>query len=160
MAPLNLPKRSANAGLFLIFLVLSVVAYSVTGSFPSPLLPGYPGSAIFPRIILAAMAVICIFGLLRVFFAPRRATDGESIVISVVPFLLIAAALLIFALLLAFVGTEVAILVLISVPLWLRTRNILVSGLAGLASVAVVYLLFAQALSVHLPLQFLPRFLF
>lgn len=160
MDTVKVPKRWANFGLFGVFAVLAAVAYSFTSTFPSPLLPGYPGSAMFPRLVLIAMGVISVSGLLRTLFDRGGATDLDGVELPVVAFAWVVGVLLAFALLMYLFGTEVAIFCLIGGGIWVRTRKILLSTLAGSVSVIVVYLIFVQALSVHLPLLFLPRYLF
>lgn len=162
MTSVAIPRRWANLVLFLSFLVLAIAAYGCTATFPSPLLPGYPGSAMFPRLILVVMACISTFGAIRCFVSKRGGVSKSerTFEFPMLPILGIVAALLGFALFMRFLGSEAAIFVFIAGALWLRTRRPLVSAAAGALSVVVVYALFVQALSVHLPLQFLPRYLF
>lgn len=159
MYSIRLTRRQADLILFVVFFVFALGAFQVTDSFPSPLLPGYPGSAMFPRIVLVTMAVIAIFGILRgVFTGGARAPRGR-IEIPVTPFVASIAFLCAFAALLTLLGMEVAVFAAIFGALYYRTRNLLFSIGFGLGAVVVVYLLFVQALSVHLPLLFLPRYL-
>lgn len=158
MKSIEVPRRRADIILYTGFLILTLIAYSVTGSFPSPLLAGYPGSAMFPRLVLIVMGIICAFGLARVLLTPAR-VSAAPLKFEIGGYLLIVASLIGFALLLTFVGMEVAVFVFIAGGIFVRTRRALVSAGAGLAAVAVVYVLFVQALSVHLPLTVLPRYL-
>lgn len=154
----EIPRRRADIFLYAAFLFLTLVAYSVTGSFPSPLLAGYPGSAMFPRLVLIVMGIISVFGLLRVLIRPKRANE-KPLQFEFGGYILIVCSLIGFALLLTFVGMEVAVFVFIAGGVFVRSRRVLLSAGAGLAAVAVVYFLFVQALSVHLPLTVLPRYL-
>mgnify|MGYP001179523149 FL=1 len=153
---LTLSKRSVDLALFTLFLVLAVGAFLLTFDFPRPLLPGYPGSAMFPRLVLATMGVLAALGLLRCLVGGR--TDGE-VRLPVRAFGLSLAALLAFAALMAVAGMEIAIFLFVATSLWLRSRRVAVAAAAGVAGVAVAYLLFVQVLSVHLPLVILPRYL-
>ena len=54
---------------------------------------------------------------------------------------------------------EVAVFAFIAGGVYVRSRRVLLAAGAGLVSVVIVYVLFVQALSVHLPLTFLPRYL-
>ncbi len=159
MLTLKVPRRLADLLLYALFLVLSVAAFSVTHTFPSPLLPGYPGSAMFPRLVLIAMGIICAFGLVRVLLQKEKDAHAAPIELPVGSYLAIVACLVAFAAMLGALGMEVAVFVFIAGLLMFRTRKPLLSAGAGLASVIVTYLLFVQALSVHLPLTFLPRYL-
>lgn len=158
MTTISVPRRHADFFLYAIFLALTVAGYSVTGSFPSPLLPGYPGSAMFPRLVLIVMGVICVFGLLRTLLRPAGVAEAP-VQLEIGGYLLIVLSLIGFALLLTFVGMEVAVFTFIAGGVFVRTRKPLRSAGAGLAAVAVVYVLFVQALSVHLPLAVLPRYI-
>ena len=158
MKSIEIPRRRADIYLYSVFLVLTLVAYSVTGSFPSPLLAGYPGSAMFPRLVLIVMGVICAFGLVRVLISPVRTSD-KPLRFEFGGYFLIVCSLVVFALLLTYVGMEVAVFVFIAGGVFVRSRRVLPAVFAGLITVVVVYALFVQALSVHLPLTFLPRYL-
>ena len=158
MKSIEIPRRRADIFLYAFFLLLALVGYSVTGSFPSPLLAGYPGSAMFPRLVLIVMGIICTFGLIRVLMTPARVA-AAPLQIEIGGYLLTVASLVGFALMLVFLGMEVAVFVFIAGCIFVRTRRVLLATGAGVAAVAVVYVLFVQALSVHLPLTFLPRYL-
>lgn len=158
MKSIEFSRKRADIFLYAFFLLLTLVAYSVTGNFPSPLLAGYPGSAMFPRLVLIVMGIICLFGLIRVLMAPARVAD-VPLQLEIGGYLLIVASLIGFALALNFIGMEVAVFGFIAGGIFVRTRRAFMSAGAGIASVVLVYALFVQALSVHLPLAILPRYL-
>lgn len=160
MNPITISRRAANIGLFAFFLIFAIAAYSVTASFPSPLLPGYPGSAMFPRLVLVTMGLVCVVGLGRAITASAGATEQGFISIPIGPVSGVILYLLAFAALLYFLGTEIAVFAAVAGCLWARWRKPLIAMLAGIAAVLVVYFVFVQALSVHLPLLFLPRYMF
>lgn len=144
--------------LFTAFLLLAVLAFALTFSFPRPLLPGYPGSAMFPQLVLGTMGAMALLGIVRT--VARRADLSPQIVnVPLFPFALAILSLCVVAALLEVAGMEIAVFMFVAGALWLRTRKIGVPALAGVLSVIVVYALFVQALSVHLPLLFLPRYL-
>ncbi len=159
MFTVTLYRRWLNFGVFGFFLVLSLLAYSVTGSFPSPLLPGYPGAAMFPRLTLIAMGTISAFGMLKVFLSGGGANAQGEITLPLGKFLAVVGLLVAFTLCLSQIGLEISVFALIAGSLWFRSRKVVVPVVAGLISVGVVYLIFVQALSVGLPLLFLPRYL-
>ena len=159
MFSITLTRRRADLILFTVFLVFAVGAYQVTSTFPSPLLPGYPGSAMFPRIVLVTMGVIAAFGVLRSVLSGAKKAPRGTVSIPVTPFVASIAYLCAFAALLTLLGMEVAVFAAIAGGLYYRTRSLVFSACFGLGAVFVVYLLFVQALSVHLPLLVLPRYL-
>ena len=155
---MTLSKRRVDLGLFLTLLAFAVAAFSVTATFPSPLLPGYPGSAMFPRLVLATMGILAAFGVLRALFTGSDRYAGKVTTVPVLPFAAILAVLVVFVALMAVAGMEVAIFAFVAAGYWYRTRRPLAALLAGIATVAVVYVLFVQELSVQLPLTVLPRY--
>ena len=114
----------------------------------------------FPRLVLIVIGFISIFGILRAIFAGQSATETGTLVLPLVPFFSIVAVLCIFVILFTTLGSEIAIFSLIGGGVWYRSRRIGLAILIGLVSVFVFYIVFAQALSVRLPLMFLPRYLF
>ena len=154
-----LKQRLASAGLYGVFLLLAIAAFSVTAGFPSPLLAGYPGSAMFPRIVLIAMGLVCVWGLTSVLLTPRGAIGKDIIEIPLTGFVAVMAMLAAFTFLLSFAGMEIAVLVTIGVTIWIRTRDMAIAATSAIGATIVVYVVFVQLLSVHLPLQFLPRYL-
>ncbi len=154
-----LTQRQASAGVYGFFLLFSIAAYSVTAGFPSPLIPGYPGSAMFPRLVLITMGVICLWGVATVLLTGRGAIGAKSVEIPIQAFVLIMAMFAAFAVMLNVAGMEVAIFVMIGAAIWIRTRSLLIAGVSGVSAIAVIYIVFVQLLSVPLPLLFLPRYL-
>lgn len=159
MKNLTLTERRASAILYAVLLVVAIAAFSVTSTFPSPLLPGYPGSAMFPRLVLIAMGLICLLGLISLFRSRKSGLPDREIGIPVGSFAVIMTAISLFAVLLTVLGMEPAVLAFVGGSIWYRTRSLTISAVSGVGSVIVVYFLFVQALSVHLPLLFLPRYL-
>jgi hypothetical protein len=143
--------------LFGVLLAISVAGYAMTASFPSPLLPGYPGSAMFPRIALVSLGVFSAFGLARALLA--RGTGGPPLRFELAGWAAVVASLAAFAVVIRLLGTEIAAFGFVAGCLWFRRRDVVVPVVSGLLSVAFVYLVFVQLLSVHLPLLFLPRYL-
>jgi hypothetical protein len=160
MGSVVIPRRGAEIGLYGLFLAVAVVAFAYTATFPAPLLRGYPGSAMFPRLVLAAMGAICALGIARAALLALggAAPAGAPIRLPLAPFAAVIAAVAVFVVLLAAAGMEIAVFALIGGGLWFRTRRPVVAAVAGVLAVGVVYLVFAQALSVHLPLTMLPRY--
>lgn len=160
MRPVEISRRHAEIGLYGLFLAIAVVAFVHTASFPAPLLRGYPGAAMFPRLVLAAMAGFCILGLVRALALAigAGAAPRASLRLHLGPFLGVAAAIAAFVVLLTAAGMEIAVFALVAGGLWFRARRPIVAAIAGVAAVGVVYVLFVQTLSVHLPLTVLPRY--
>jgi len=149
------------------FALLASWVFVLTASFPQPLLPGYPGSAMFPRFAVGLMGFFSLFGLVREVYRlvretgqnePAPAEDAAGPV-SASSFAIVVAILIGFVVVTELAGMEVGVFVFTSVSLYMVTRKALISALGGISSVVVVYFLFVQALSVFMPLAFLPRYL-
>lgn len=155
----HIPRRRAEIGLYALALALAVAAFLHTASFPAPLLRGYPGAAMFPRLVIGGMAAFSVLGLGRALaLAASGAAEGPPLRFPAGPFAVALLALGMFALLMSSAGMELAVFALIAGGLWFRTRRFVAPAMAGLGAIVVVYLLFVQALSVHLPLTILPRY--
>ena len=153
----TIKRRHADIGLFGLFLALAILAFRHTGSFPDPLLRGYPGSAMFPRLVLAAMALFCALGIARRLLAPDIAARPISLPVGGLARAVAVAAG--FVLLFAAVGVEVASFIAAAGAIWLQSRRLGLALGVGVFTVIVVYAIFVQLLGVHLPLAFLPRYL-
>lgn len=164
------PKAVQNIVLYGLFALFAGWIYSLTAGFPRPLLPGYPGSAMFPRLAVALMALFSLLGLVREVIGLRRAQasaaapaandegdagDPTRLVDVVAVFAILAG----FVAVTEYLGMEVGVFAFTALMIYLVTRKPVAALLAGVVSVAVVYLLFVQALSVFMPLTFLPRYI-
>lgn len=156
MQPITLTRRQSDLIVFGFFLAVTIVCAGFTFSFPSPLLPGYPGSAMFPRIVLCAMGILSLFGLVRSLLLPRDG-PGLKVMVPAGPLLLSVAGLSAFVLTLALAGMEPAVFGFIAVASFFRSRRLVPALISGLAATLVVYVIFVEALSVRLPLLVLPR---
>jgi hypothetical protein len=166
-----------NIALYGAFAALAVSVYHLTATFPRPLLPGYPGSAMFPRFIVTLMGIFALWGMLGEAYkllraapssgapvaakilADGQAGEGDDPPVTFGSFVLVICALAAFVGLTEWAGMEVGIGVFTSAMIYFVTRSAMWSLISGVCSVLVVYFLFVQGLSVFLPLTFLPRYL-
>ncbi|MCK0209724.1 tripartite tricarboxylate transporter TctB family protein [Starkeya koreensis] len=155
-----------NLILYGLFALFAAWVFSLTADFPQPLLPGYPGSAMFPRFAVVLMGVLSLIGIarevLRLFSARAGAVpvpaEGEpDASLNVRDVVLSCLALAAFAVALEYLGMEVAVFGFCAAMTYVATRHVVASLVSGVGSVAVVYIVFVQGLSVFLPLTFLPR---
>lgn len=165
-----------NLVLYGLFAVFALWVFSLTADFPQPLLPGYPGSAMFPRFAVVLMAALSLIGIVREVVrlvaahgeaAPAPAAVGDAPVddeplsdMNLRDVVLSCLALAAFAATLEYLGMEVAVFGFCAGMTYVATRRATVSLVSGAASVAVVYVVFVQGLSVFMPLTFLPRHIF
>jgi hypothetical protein len=167
MTDITFRKAKADRALFVLLLVLAALAFAWTFTFPPPMMKGYPGAALFPQLILGALAMFCLSGLWRNFRTSRAIAQGEpapggfdaEIKLPVSALGLTVITLAAFVAVLQFVGMEPAVFFYLGGMLYLRTRRPLLALLCALFGTIGVYLIFVEALDVHLPLTFLPRYL-
>jgi putative tricarboxylic transport membrane protein len=138
-----------------------------TRSFAPSLLPGYPGDAFFPRIILA-FVLLCAAAVIGYTLASRRGarTAGATadVAIDVRSLALVAAFVGGYAVLLMKIGFEIATFLFLCGLLGRRIEGggvrawAMAAGIAAV-SVAVLYGCFVLLLGVDMPLLFLPKYL-
>ena len=165
-------KKAATRNLVLYgaFAAFAAWVYSLTGDFPQPLLPDYPGSAMFPRFAVVLMGLLSVVGIgwevLRLVRAPSEGgearaaavDDEEPMTLATLRGVALSAlALAAFVVALEYLGMEIAIFAFCGAMTYVATRRPAMALLSGLCSVAAVYIIFVQGLSVFMPLTFLPR---
>jgi len=149
-------------------MLFALLALYVTVSFDPPVLPGFPGAAFFPRLVLVALLLFGAMLALRAWRGRRRrlasAGNGRVDVDDLVdfrPWPVVLGCGAAFGAIAAMqvAGFEIAGTLFIGAALAIRTRRWLLSALVGALSAVVMYAVFVLALQVHLPLLFLPRYL-
>jgi len=147
-------------------MLFALLALYVTVSFDPPVLPGFPGAAFFPRLVLVALLLFGAMLAFRAWRGRRRASAGNSRVdvddqVDFRPWPVVLGCGAAFGAIAAMqvAGFEIAGTLFIGAALAIRTRRWLLSALVGALSAAVMYAVFVLALQVHLPLLFLPRYL-
>jgi hypothetical protein len=166
MTDITFRKAKADRILFTLFLVLAVAAFAWTFTFPKPAMRGQPGAGLFPQLILVAMALFCISGLWRNIKMSRAVAKGAAAPVGFDDEIRLRAGALtttvvglgLFIALLQFAGMEPAVFLYLGVTLYMRTRRALLALTCAALGTAGVYFIFMQALGVHLPLMFLPRY--
>jgi hypothetical protein len=167
MRPLVFDRLRSDRAIAIGVMLFAAVALYVTASFDPPVLPGFPGAAFFPRLVLVALfsfgAVLLVRAWrLRNGSVPEtqaRADDRRPVDFDIGPVALGCAAALGAIALMQLAGFEIAGTLFIGAALVIRTRRWIFSALIGAFGTAVMYAVFVLALQVHLPLLFLPRYL-
>jgi len=165
---LELPKKAAlltATSLILLGLVgLFVDSFNMSPS----ILPGYPGDAFFPRLVLGFSVTFALIILARGFFLPQEAAAvGDEAPTFDVHWLELATVFVlsvIYVLILEPIGFEVAttllMLCLVGPRLLMPPLKALAIGAAaGVGTMLFLYVCFVPLLKVFLPLKFLPRYL-
>jgi hypothetical protein len=166
---LTVPARAALAGTTgLILLGLVLLSVETTNMTP-PLLPGHPGDAFFPRLVLGFSLIFAGLVMVRALLS-RDATalgyDSPSVSVHWLEFASVVVLVLLYAELFEPVGFEITTLVFMMVLLVPRLRvqatptQAVLQGLAlSVSAVLVLYASFALFLKIPLPLKFLPLYL-
>lgn len=159
-------------------LALAFTLFLHTFSFAPPMLPGYPGDDLFPRLILG-LVVLCGIPLFARRLIERRARrgaagDDETFDIDVSGFLMTAAIVFAFPFLLPYIGFEISTVAFLTILFTTRlhgpvsaevvTPAIIGAALLKSAAISVVamlalYSVFVILLKVSMPVMFLPKFI-
>ncbi|MDH3699905.1 MAG: tripartite tricarboxylate transporter TctB family protein [Alphaproteobacteria bacterium] len=139
-----------------------------TGTFSESVLPGYPGDAFFPRLILIFSLIWVAVLLLRLF---RRAADTEpttglpkTVAVELIPFAVVAGCVLAYIFLLPILGFELCTFLFLFGLLFTRWRDpirqrvIRVAALS-LSTTLFFYVVFILLLNVSFPVRILPRYI-
>lgn len=166
MTPLHISQRSGDIAGALIFMAISVGAFLVTLDFLPPVLPGDPGAAFFPRLIVG---VIFLFGLILLIRRLRSGRPREDdpdgsmntgAVIDLASFGVTTLSVLALIAGMATVGFEPAAFGFLFILLGWRTGRWVWAGITSVIAVALMYLTFVALLKVHLPMLFLPKYIY
>jgi hypothetical protein len=166
---LRVPMKGAllaTAGLMLLGLVfLYVETYNMLPSH----LPGYPGDAFYPRLVLGFSVLWAVIILVRGIFLPQKAAavgyEAPYFSLHWLEFVCVIGLVLLYAFLLEGVGFEiatVALLMVLLVPRLLagpavKPARAVLQGLAlSMAAMLILYAGLGPALKIGLPLKFLP----
>jgi len=162
-------KPAVMVATFLILACLLFMLYETTNMMP-PILPGYPGDAFFPRLVLIYALICAGFILVRGLLLPRGepliAGEAATFSINWLEFATVCVLVIAYGTLLKPVGFEITTFVLLMVLLTPRIRAggysvgrslIYALGLA-LPTTLICYVSFGLILRIPLPLLFLPRY--
>lgn len=149
-----------------VIIAAGAALYWNTLSFFPSLLPGYPGDAFFPQLVLGFLFICCSAFLLG--HALRRlkwrtaATSADTVELPLWRFLSVIAVVCAYVYLLPVAGFELSTFAFVLVTMTTRLRgSAAVQAVKGLALAFVTTLLcyaaFVMALNVSLPLKILPR---
>ncbi|WP_034490775.1 tripartite tricarboxylate transporter TctB family protein [Afifella pfennigii] len=170
---LQLPKRGALLATTVLIMLGLAILYINTYEMAPSLLPGYPGDAFFPRLVLGFTAICGLIilggGLLR---AAQRGDEDDTqpaqadrLTIDWLETAIIAALVIAYMQLLRPIGFEITTTVFLGALLARRLfmpwpRALLLATLIGAATTLVLYLVFGLGLKVAIPLLFLPLYLY
>ena len=162
----TIPMRAAVlivTGLILLGLIfLYVETYNMVPS----ILPGYPGDAFFPRMVLVfciLWAVIILLRGLLVSGGTARGGEDPTLSLNLLEILVVSVLVLLFAKLLPIVGFEILTVVFMMVLLVPRCyvtdtmqQAVKKSLMLSVGVMLILYLAFGPLLKIALPLAFLP----
>ena len=166
---LMIPERPALTVTAAIILVGSgLLFWNTFGMLPS-ILPGYPGDAFFPRIVLAFIALFAAWVMFNGLWKRQESVAGATPAEGRFQFDLIETAV-VFALTFGYVvllhplGYEIATTLLLFILLERRllmpvAKRLLVAAFASVTSMLLIYAVFVVGLNVFMPLRFLPAYI-
>ena len=163
-------KPAVLVATFLIFVWLLFMLYETTNMAPA-ILPGYPGDAFFPRMVLVYGLICAGFILVRGLLLPRGTAlttgEAESFSIHLPEFAVVCLLVIAYSMLLTPIGFEITTFVLMMILLTPRIqagglgfrRSILYALGLAVPTTLICYVAFGLILRIPLPLQFLPRYI-
>ncbi len=169
---MTLNKNTADFFSVLVVTIGISYLYYHTYSFAPSMLPGYPGDAFFPKLVLGFTLFCCAVLLIRtgkVMFsnnAPIVAnTDGETTVtIELLPFALIILLVIAYIFLLPVIGFETCtflFLFILLITRWFEDwkPRIIKVGILSLGTALFFYVAFVLLLNVSFPVKLLPDYI-
>ncbi|HAA91057.1 MAG TPA: hypothetical protein DCS82_13100 [Rhodospirillaceae bacterium] len=137
-----------------------------TVSFPQSMLPGYPGDAFFPQLIIGFGLIWCAILLYRLMSGKDLITtdDVAVVVIPVRDFILVCVYVVAYVMLLTPLGFEITTFLFMSVLFLTRFRGELKARLVRIVIVSLITTLvswacFAIILNVNFPVKILPDYI-
>ena len=156
-------------------LAVAFALFVHTFSFAPPMLPGYPGDDLFPRLILGLVILCGVPLFARRLVEKQRGTAGdETFDIDVGGFLITVAIVFAFPFLLPYVGFEITTVAFLTVLFTTRLHGpvaaevltpailgaaLLKSAIISFVTMLALYFVFVILLSVSMPVVFLPKFI-
>jgi putative tricarboxylic transport membrane protein len=169
---IKVPMRAAllsTAGVILLGLIFLVVE---TYNMMPAILPGYPGDAFFPRLVLGFCVIWTVIVLARGIFLSQAAAaaryEAPYVTLHWLEFASVIALVLLYALLVEPVGFEITTVVLMMALLIPRLlagpratprRAALLALALSLVTMLILYAGLGPALKIGLPLKFLPTYI-
>jgi putative tricarboxylic transport membrane protein len=149
----------------LVFVAL-VGLFWRTFTFSPSVLPGYPGDAFFPRLIIGFTLIWTVLIVFKLIFKPDAGSPGRAadttITIEIVPFITVICVVLAYVLLLPILGFAACTFLFLLGLLVTRWRGDLRSKLWKVGTVSLIttlffYVAFVLLLNVAFPVRLLPQ---
>lgn len=161
---MSVPKKTSDLAVIMLIGTGALFLLWNTWSFAPSLLPGYPGDAFFPRIVLAFILLCVAIIIFQAYRAHRKEAGAGWIHIDVRGLVIAVCFTTAYVFLLAAIGFEVATFLFLVGLLTARlqatgVRAWVTAGLVSAAATMVLYVCFVLLLGVDMPLLFLPQYL-
>lgn len=163
---LHIHKKRAVIATVVVILAGITYLFAQTYEMSPPLLPGYPGDAFFPRLVLGFSAL---FGaaVIAMRLMPNMATqvekDDERFEFDPVETALTTLLVLAYMLLMGVLGFEIATVGFMLLLLWPRmlmppVKAAAVAAITSVVTMLVIYAAFVIGLKVSMPVSYLPAY--
>jgi hypothetical protein len=169
---ISLPMKAALLSTTGLILLGLVALYADTYNMVPPSLPGYPGDAFFPRVVLIFSgiwaAIILLRGMVLSQAAATRYDEAPNLAVHWLEFVSVIVLVLLYAKLLEPVGFEITTVVLMMALLVPRVmagpgmtpaRAVLQSLGLSVGAMFILYAGLGPALKIGMPLRFLPTYI-
>lgn len=160
-------KKTAVTATTAVILVGFLYLFYLTEQMAPPLLPGYPGDAFFPQLVLGFSVLFAVIILLMAAFGKKGASlvSADSVSqIDIFETLYIAVITGAYMLLMEQVGFEIMTVIYMFVLLFPRIlmprpKAIVVAAISAVVTTVFIYFAFVIILKVAVPLKFLPAYI-
>lgn len=170
---MTINKKTADfITMILLIIGLSYLFY-YTSTFPPSMLPGYPGDAFFPRLVIGFTLICCATVIIKIILQHFQKNGGassmndsseETITVEPVMLVYMAALVLAFTFLLPVIGFELCTflyLFILLITRWFEDLKpkIIKVGLLCLFTTLFFYVSFVVLLNVAFPVKILPAYI-
>lgn len=163
---LNIRKKRAVIATAAVILAGIGFLFAQTYEMSPPLLPGYPGDAFFPRLVLGFSALFgAVVMAMRLMPGMAAQVEGDDDRFSFDPIETAVTTLLVLAymLLMGPLGFEIATTVFMFLLLWPRmmmspAKGLAVAAVGSVVTMLVIYAAFVIGLKVSMPVSYLPAY--
>ena len=163
---ISVSQRRATLVVTVLTAALFAMMFWRTMDFAEPMLPGYPGDAFFPQLIIGFGLIWCAILLYRL-MSKRDVLSNDDASIVKIPignFVLVCLYVVAYVMLLAPLGFEITTVIFMSLLFLTRFRGELKARLFRIVIVALIttiisWACFAIILNVNFPVKILPDFI-
>ena len=163
---ISVSQRRATLVVTLVTTAFFAIMLWRTANFAEPMLPGYPGDAFFPQLIIGFGLIWCVILLYRLMSRRDILTNDDATLVKIPigNFVLVCVYVVAYVMLLAPLGFEITTFLFMSLLFLTRFRGELKGRLVRIVIVSLITMIvswacFAIILNVNFPVKILPDYI-